>query len=117
MFYLLLLQLKLTYGYEFLASPPGVFNETCYYDGTQNPACGNTSYWNITTASGTPQIGDEIRTGPNGTSSPLAAVGKYSYNCVETGFGNRRYFDISADPADFAIVPLVLPAVSDVGAC
>ena len=82
-------------GFPFYASPPSVFNASCNINGQQNPNCGSNLYYNNTTNSGTPQVGDVIRQGPNGSSSPLAAAGVYSYNCGQTGFGNRRYFDIN----------------------
>jgi len=82
-------------GFPFYASPPSVFNASCHINGSQNPDCGSNLYYNNTTNSGTPQVGDVIRQGPNGSSSPLAAAGVYSYNCGQTGFGNRRYFDIN----------------------
>ncbi len=81
-------------GFPFYASPPSVFNASCHINGQQNPDCGSNLYYNNTTSS-TPQVGDVIRQGPNGSSSPLAASGVYSYNCAQTGFGNRRYFDIN----------------------
>jgi len=82
-------------GFPFYASPPSVFSASCNINGQQNPNCGSNLYYNNTTNSGTPQVGDVIRQGPNGSSSPLAASGVYSYNCGQTGFGNRRYFDIN----------------------
>ena len=82
-------------GFPFYASPPSVFSASCHINGQQNPDCGSNLYYNNTTNSGTPQVGDVIRQGPNGSSSPLAASGVYSYNCAQTGFGNRRYFDIN----------------------
>ena len=82
-------------GFPFYASPPSVFSASCHFNGQQNPDCGSNLYYNNTTNSGTPQVGDVIRQGPNGSSSPLAASGVYSYNCAQTGFGNRRYFDIN----------------------
>jgi hypothetical protein len=82
-------------GFPFYASPPSVFSASCHINGQQNPDCGSNLYYNNTTNSGTPQVGDVIRQGPNGSSSPLAASGVYSYNCAKTGFGNRRYFDIN----------------------
>jgi len=54
-------------------------------------------YYNNTTNSATPQVGDVIRQGPNGSSSPVAAAGYYSYNCGQTGLGNRRIFEIQSN--------------------
>ena len=82
-------------GFPFYASPPSVFSASCHINGQQNPDCGSNLYYNNTTNSGTPLPGDVIRQGPNGSSSPLAASGVYSYNCAQTGLGNRRYFDIN----------------------
>ena len=82
-------------GFPFYASPPSVFSASCNINGQLNPDCGSNLYYNNTTNSGTPQVGDVIRQGPNGSSSPLAASGVYSYNCAQTGLGNRRYFDIN----------------------
>jgi hypothetical protein len=84
-------------GFPFNASPPSVFNASCNINGSQNPQCGSNLYYNNTTNSGTPQVGDVIRQGPNGSSSPLAAAGVYSYNCGQTGLGNRRIFRINTN--------------------
>jgi len=84
-------------GFPFYASPPSVFNASCNINGSQNPQCGSNLYYNNTTNSGTPQVGDVIRQGPNGSSSPLAAAGVYSYNCGQTGLGNRRIFEINTN--------------------
>ena len=81
-------------GTPFTASQPGVVNQSCYFDGSLNATCGTVTYYNQTNA--TPTIGDEIRTGPSGGSSPLAAAGYYSYNCGNTGSGNRNYFKIDS---------------------
>ena len=86
-----------TIGFPFNASPPGLFNNSCNINGSQNPDCGSNLYYNNTTNSGTPQVGDVIRQGPNGSSSPLAAAGVYSYNCGQTGLGNRRIFRINTN--------------------
>ncbi len=84
-------------GFPFNASPPSLFNASCNINGSQNPQCGSNLYYNNTTNSGTPQVGDVIRQGPNGSSSPLAAAGVYSYNCGQTGLGNRRIFRINTN--------------------
>ena len=84
-------------GFPFYASPPSLFNASCNINGSQNPDCGSNLYYNNTTNSGTPQVGDVIRQGPNGSSSPLAAAGVYSYNCAQTGLGNRRIFRINTN--------------------
>jgi hypothetical protein len=86
-----------TIGFPFYASPPSVFNASCNINGSQNPQCGSNLYYNNTTNSGTPQVGDVIRQGPNGSSSPLAAAGVYSHNCGQTGLGNRRIFRINTN--------------------
>jgi len=82
-------------GTPFTASSSGVFNDTCYYDGSINSDCTAgtlITYYNQT--SGTPTYGDVIRTGPSGASSPYATAGYYAYDCASTGFGNRKYFII-----------------------
>ena len=84
-------------GFPFNASPSSVFSATCNVNGQQNPDCGSNLYYNNTTNSGTPQVGDVIRQGPNGSNSPLAIAGYYSYNCGQTGSGNRRYFFIGGN--------------------
>ncbi len=86
-----------TIGFPFYASPPGVFNASCNINGSQNNACGSNLYYNTTTNSATPQVNDIIRQGPNGSSSPLADAGYYSYNCAETGLNNRRVFFIQGN--------------------
>jgi len=89
-----------TVGSPFTASPPGTFLQTCNGSGAPNPACSNgtlVTYYNNGGGTGGAVVNqnDEIRTGPNGTSSPLAAAGVYAYNCGQQGPGNRRYFDIN----------------------
>ena len=91
---------SLVVGSPFTASPPGSFNATCNGSGAQNAACSNgtlVTYYNNGGGTGGAVVNqnDEIRTGPNGTNSPLAASGVYAYNCVQQGPGNRRYFDIN----------------------
>jgi len=81
-------------GTPFTASEPGGFNQTCALpSGTLNATCGTVTYYNQT--SSTPTVGDEIRTGPNGSSSSLAISSTYSYDCGNTGAGNRKYFKIN----------------------
>ena len=86
-----------TIGFPFYASPPGTQQQSCHFSGSQNPDCGSNLYYNNTTNSGTPQVGDVIRQGPNGSGSPVAAAGYYSYNCAQTGSGNRRIFFIQSN--------------------
>ena len=60
-------------GFAFSASgstnAPGV----CPFNGSLNADCGSTTYYNRTTNSGTPNVGDEIATGPN-ANSPTASI-------------------------------------------
>ena len=86
-----------TIGFPFYASPPSVISASCDINGSQNPDCGSNLYYNNTTNSATPQVNDIIRQGPNGSSSPLAAAGYYSYNCAQTGLNNRRVFFIQGN--------------------
>ena len=79
-------------GTAFQASGVTVFNGTCNINGQVSPDCGTVTYYNQTSSS--PTVGDEIRTGPNGSSSGLALSGFYSYNCGNTGVNNRNYFQI-----------------------
>jgi len=88
---------SLEIGFPFYASPSGVFNQSCNINGSLNSDCGSNLYYNQTSNSATPSVGDEIRQGPNGTNSPLATAGYYSYNCGQTGAGNRRYFFIGGN--------------------
>ena len=88
---------SLEIGFPFYASPSGVFNQSCNINGSLNSDCGSNLYYNQTSNSATPSVGDEIRQGPNGTNSPLATAGYYSYNCGQTGTGNRRYFFIGGN--------------------
>jgi len=81
-------------GTPFTASPSGVINQSCASDGSLNPLCGTATFYNQTSVS--PTVNDEIRTGPSGSASPLAAAGYYSYDCGTTGAGNRKYFKILA---------------------
>jgi len=94
-------------GNAFTASEPGVFNNTCHPSGALNSTCGTVTYYNQTSLA--PTEDDVIRTGPNGASSPLASIGRYSYECSQTGVGNRRFFEI--DGSNGAGV------ITDVGSC
>ncbi len=89
-------------GTLFYASDSGVFNQSCHINGSLNSTCGQSVYYNQTSSS--PTVGDEIRVGPNGSSSPLAAAGYYSYNCGNTGLGNRNYFQISGNDGVIDVV-------------
>jgi hypothetical protein len=82
-------------GTQFFASDPGVQQQSCSNTGALNSTCGDNIYYNQT--SSTPTVNDEIRVGPNGSSSPLAQAGYYSYNCQNTGSGNRNYFQIQGN--------------------
>ncbi len=82
-------------GTLFFASDPGVQSQSCHFSGALNSTCGQSVYYNQTSSS--PTVNDEIRVGPNGSSSPLATTGYYSYNCNNTGSGNRNYFQIGAN--------------------
>ena len=82
------------------ASPPGVQSESCNINGALNLNCGTVLYYNNGSVSNPNPtqnvvvVDDVIRTGPNGTNSPVAAAGYYSYICNQTGLGNRRFFRI-----------------------
>jgi hypothetical protein len=89
-------------GTLFEASAPSVFSQACHFSGSSNPTCGDNLYYNQT--SSTPTVGDEIRQGPNGSSSPLAVAGYYSYNCNNTGSGNRNYFQIQGNDGIIDVV-------------
>ena len=82
-------------GTLFFASDPGVQQQSCHFSGALNSTCGQSVYYNQTSSS--PTVGDEIRTGPNGSSSPLASAFYYSYNCNNTGSGNRNFFKVGAN--------------------
>lgn len=82
-------------GTLFYASDPGVQSQSCHFSGSVNSTCGQSVYYNQTSSS--PTVGDEIRTGPNGSSSPLAPAFYYSYNCNNTGLGNRNFFKVGAN--------------------
>ena len=81
-------------GYKFLSSQQGgTFTLFCSGSGAPYPSCSSLYLYSQTAlVGGYPAIGAEIRTGPNGTSSPLAAVGFYSLNCG--GPNTREYFQI-----------------------
>ena len=84
-------------GFAFSASgftnAPGV----CPFNGSLNADCGSTIYYNRTTNSGTPNVGDEIATGPN-ANSPTALIGFYSYNCGQASPpDNRRFYQLDAN--------------------
>jgi hypothetical protein len=89
-------------GNVFTASQPGVFNQSCNFNGALNATCGTVTYYNQT--SGTPTVNDIIRTGPNGASSSLALAGYYSYDCGSTGNGNRKYFVIAGNDGKITVV-------------
>ena len=82
-------------GTLFFASDPGVQQQSCHFSGALNSTCGQSFYYNQTSSS--PTVGDEIRVGPNGSSSPLAPAFYYSYNCNNTGSGNRNFFKVGAN--------------------
>ena len=81
-----------TSGFQFEASPPGTYSQSCSVL-PRNPLCGDNFYYNTTRASATPQVGDVIRQGP-GNNAPFAPEGTYSYNCGQDGQNNRHYFQI-----------------------
>jgi hypothetical protein len=89
-------------GTQFEASAPSVFSQACHFSGSSNPTCGDNLYYNQTNS--TPTVGDEIRQGPNGSSSALAVAGYYSYNCSNTGSGNRNYFQIQGNDGIIDVV-------------
>ena len=89
-------------GTALQASGVTVFNGTCNINGQVSLDCGTVTYYNQTSSS--PTVGDEIRTGPNGSSSPLALAGYYSYNCSSTGINNRNYFQISGNDGVIDVV-------------
>ena len=81
-----------TIGYAFTASDPGVRRDTCTTNGDANSTCGQVPYYD---QSPLPiDIGHEIRTGPDGTGSPLAIAGYYQLGC-DTGTGNRQLIFIN----------------------
>ena len=83
------------------ASPGGVQSQSCNISGALNPNCGTVLYYNngsVSNPNPTQNIvvvGDVIRTGPNGTNSPVAPAFYYSYRCNQAGPGNRRFFQIN----------------------
>ena len=87
-------------GNIFTASPDGVFSQSCHASGNLNTGCGTVTYYNQDNTS--PTLNDTILTGPNGIidavtnpgGSPYAPDGFYSYDCGDTGLGNRNYFRI-----------------------
>ena len=83
-------------GFAFSASAVGVFNSVCNINGSISPSCGTVTYYNRTTNSGTPLVNDVIAQGPN-QNSAFAAAGYYSFNCAQTGLGNRRYYQVGAN--------------------
>ena len=89
-------------GNIFYASPSGVFSQTCNINGSVNSQCGDNVYYNQTSLA--PSVNDIIRTGPNGASSPLASAGYYSYECGQSGVGNRRYFQITGSDGKITTV-------------
>ena len=89
-------------GTQFEASAPSVFSQACHFSGSSNPTCGDNLYYNQTNSN--PTVGDEIRQGPNGSSSALAVAGYYSYNCSNTGSGNRNYFQIQGNDGIIDVV-------------
>ena len=77
-------------GNAFTSSPSRTASQILSYCGSGDPGCGSVTYYNQTSLA--PTAGDEIRTGPNGTNSPLLAAGYYSYSC---GGSFLNYFKIS----------------------
>jgi hypothetical protein len=77
-------------GNAFTSSPSRTASQILSYCGSGDPGCGSVTYYNQTSLA--PTAGDEIRTGPNGTNSPLLAPGYYSYSC---GGSFLNYFKIS----------------------
>jgi len=102
-----------TIGTPFFASDPGNFNQTCQVlpgsppTGPQNPNCGTgnggNAYYNTTQGTSTVAVDDVIATGPN-ASSPKAGQGVYSYDCGQSGLGNRKYFSITDSNPNTGIV-------------
>ena len=80
-------------GYLIFMSDMGVFNAVCPMNGQPSNTCGQSVYYNQTTLNGSVNAGDVIRTGPNGTSSPLAATGYYGLDC--NSGAARMYIKIS----------------------
>ena len=81
---------NVTVGYLFYAGPSGNLNQACPAFGAQAPDCGTEVYYSQSAlVGGYPPAGAEIRTGPNGTGSPLATQGWYSLNCDT---GAARYY-------------------------
>jgi len=80
-------------GYLIFMSDMGVFNAVCPMNGQPSNTCGQSVYYNQTTLNGSVNAGDVIRTGPNGTSSPLAAAGYYGLDC--NSGAARMYIKIS----------------------
>ena len=84
----------------------------CSGSGAPYPSCNSLLLYSQTAlVSGYPVVGAEIRTGPNGTSSPLASTGYYSLNCG--GPGTREYFYISG--SDGKVTTLF--TIANGGAC
>jgi hypothetical protein len=64
----------------------------CPSNGSRDTSCGNNTYYNRTTSSGTPSVNDIIASGP-AQSATLLEGGFYTYNCTNgTGTGNDRLF-------------------------
>jgi len=94
-------------GFKFYASATvGQIPNVCPINNQQNGDCGSTPYWNTGNAgggggTGTPAVGDVIRTGPNGAASNLAAIKYYSFDCGDvnnppTGT-SRRVFELDSN--------------------
>mgnify|MGYP003663268319 FL=1 len=94
-------------GFKFYASATvGQIPNVCPINNQQNSDCGSTPYWNTGNAgggggTGTPAVGDVIRTGPNGAASNLAAIKYYSFDCGNvnnppTGT-SRRVFELDSN--------------------
>jgi len=79
-----------TVGYVFYATPTLNALQACPAGGAQAPDCGTVTYYSQSAlVGGYPPAGAEIRTGPNGSGSPLAAAGYYTLNCST---GAARYY-------------------------
>ena len=85
--------------------------QVCPIDLSIAPTCGQYDYWNTTTNSGTPVIGDVIST--TGPTITLAGRGYYSFNCYNgSGSGtstgtDRKVFYIDDTAPNTGIVNYV----------
>ena len=85
-------------GYFFYGGPNTVFLGACPAQDAEPVDCSSILYYSQSTLSGgLPTAGSEIRTGPLGTGSPLAAAGYYSIGQCATGASRTYMFIQNSD--------------------